>query len=317
MTTTNNKVHLTTKTSAIITWPNIMYGVFALLARCTLADSGFETTPVTTDNESTAVNNRFYSISPPLKNDLPEETIPDTNTTLKDDVYKKTLKDEVYEKTLNDEVYEKTLKDDEYEKTLKDDVYENTLKDEVYEKTLKDDVYEKTLKDELYEKTLEDEVYKKTLKDEEQSILNCIFSSIPYVGGQWLTKMARDRISDNILLESSLSFLDGGQWLLKFIAADKRSKAWILFENLERCFEDEDPPTYSKRKLIIREKFDNKQHNTFSRTEDENQYLYMNPHRKRRIARSAKYGKDTLYGFVILGFLVVGSMIAYLIYLLT
>lgn len=162
------------------------------------------------------------------------------------------------------------------------------------------------------------------IEDDAERIFNCIFSTIPYIGGKWLTKVARKRVSDNVLLEASHSFLDGGQWLLKFMDAEKSSTAGTFFNHLGLCF-DED--TYVEQDYDYDNRFRDptsiptneyeKSKASQSLNEKISSSTLLTNHRKRRLARSSGYGFDSLMGFTLLGCLVVGALIAYLIYLLT
>lgn len=153
-------------------------------------------------------------------------------------------------------------------------------------------------------------------KEEVEVILDCVFSNIPIVGGKWLTKIFRERVSDATLIEATNSFIDGGELLINLINLKPRSVPVKFFKSLSSCFEFEED--YNPHE---RAKGEGPTQSTGDSNSDEGPKAKMasstlSHQRKRRSAKGG-YGKDTLYGFSLLGLLIVGSLIAYLIYLLT
>ncbi|KAG7168782.1 uncharacterized protein LOC121866769 [Homarus americanus] len=168
--------------------------------------------------------------------------------------------------------------------------------------------------------------------DEVERVLSCIFTSVPFIGGKWLEKIVRNSYSDATLLEASHRFLDGGEFLSKFISLGTSSPAGKMLEIVSSCFEDDEMVDYKGEYL-----------SGYYQDEDEPQNPYQNPipvpdrnsrpertqydlpgaptssplqhtRRKRRLART--FGADSLLGFNLLGTLVVCSLVVYLVYLL-
>lgn len=153
-------------------------------------------------------------------------------------------------------------------------------------------------------------------KEEVEVILDCVFSTIPFVGGKWLTKVFRERVSDATLMEATNSFIDGGELLINLINLKPRSVPVKFFKALSSCFEfEEDYNPYAGEEVErpTQRKGDS---NMDEETQAKIASSTLSHQRKRRSAKGG-YGKDTLYGFSLLGLLIVGSLIAYLIYLLT
>ncbi|XP_047471245.1 uncharacterized protein LOC125026681 [Penaeus chinensis] len=153
-------------------------------------------------------------------------------------------------------------------------------------------------------------------KEEVEVILDCVFSTIPLVGGKWLTKIFRERVSDATLIEATNSFIDGGELLINLINLKPRAVPVKFFKSLSSCFDfEEDYNPYE------REERERPTQSTGDPKMDEGPKVKMASstlsHQRKRRSTKGGYGKDTLYGFALLGLLIVGSMIAYLIYLLT
>ncbi|XP_068224632.1 uncharacterized protein [Palaemon carinicauda] len=157
--------------------------------------------------------------------------------------------------------------------------------------------------------------------DMTELILNCIFSSVPYVGGKWLTKIIRGRIPDDTLMGVSYSFVEGGKLLGRIMGFDTKSPAVTFFDRLDTCF-DEDTYLADYDDVIVNDVITHDSDVTgLDGLLNTSEYQEGETRNKRRKRSSGGYkkknGKDSLIGFSILGILIVGAMIAYLIYLLT
>ncbi|XP_064080680.1 uncharacterized protein LOC135197553 [Macrobrachium nipponense] len=167
--------------------------------------------------------------------------------------------------------------------------------------TLADVIYDVTGENSIPEEEEEETEYSEEPADIAELILNCIFSSVPYVGGKWLTNLLRRAAADDTLMTASYSFVDGGKLLGRIMGLDSTSQTITFFDRLDACFEVD----------------------AYQSEHRKNGAEGFNPAMKdHRLKRSYKdknkgYGKDSLIGFSILGILIVGAMIAYLIYLLT
>ncbi|XP_042865865.1 uncharacterized protein LOC122249234 [Penaeus japonicus] len=152
-------------------------------------------------------------------------------------------------------------------------------------------------------------------KEEAEVILDCVFSNIPIIGGKWLTRIFRERVSDATLIEATNSFIDGGELLINLVNLKPRSAPVTFFKSLSACFDFEDYDLYTREEVgkYTQEKGDSRVNQG---PQAKISSSALSHQRKRRSAKGG-YGKDTLYGFSLLGLLIVGSLIAYLIYLLT
>ncbi|XP_071525252.1 uncharacterized protein [Panulirus ornatus] len=172
---------------------------------------------------------------------------------------------------------------------------------------------------------------------EAERVLDCIFSSVPFIGGKWLAQMVRHAISDATLIEAGHSFLDSGELVGRFVDLGRSSSAARMINILSTCFEDGEDDPYSSDSAAGRPEADDQRGDEYFETASntietdrepggaKNVPPYSKvktsssplPHhrRKRRLARSIGYG-DSLVGFNLLGALVVGALLIYLLHLL-
>nr|XP_045620493.1 uncharacterized protein LOC123771809 [Procambarus clarkii] len=173
--------------------------------------------------------------------------------------------------------------------------------------------------------------------DEGDRVLTCIFASVPLIGGKWLMNAAQKIFSDKTLLEASLGLLEGGELIETFIDLGSRSAASRLLKAVGNCFDsvniDYTGEPHSKPSETSIDT-DNDTQNYFSnateseragsagttplphsRTTTSSPNL---PHGRRRrwLIQQGGFGSDSLIGFNLLGLLVVGALITYLVYLL-
>lgn len=186
------------------------------------------------------------------------------------------------------------------------------------------------------EATEDEDVEQEYATPEAERVLDCILSSVPLIGGKWFTKMLRHSFSDSTLLEASHSFLDGGELVARFIDLGTTSTAAKMINILGSCFEEEDKSYTSEAasghseaegeyqndylesvsNSVERNRGPGRAGNVPPRSKVQTSSPSLPNHRKkRRLTRSTGYG-DSLLGFNLLAFLVVGALLTYLVYLL-
>ncbi|XP_063850330.1 uncharacterized protein LOC135094278 [Scylla paramamosain] len=172
----------------------------------------------------------------------------------------------------------------------------------------------------------EEEEVEEEVEQTEESI-NCLFSSVPLIGGPWLTEMVRNRFTDSSILQATRSFLLGGKMVSRMVDLGESSTASRLLVTLERCLEILEPQ--EPQESNGSEGFEAEDSNDLERTSESegtvaSDWVKASPfwsrvqeRRKRDVmARSGGYGADPLVGFNFLGFLVVGALITFLIHML-
>lgn len=185
----------------------------------------------------------------------------------------------------------------------------------------------------LYDRELEveEEAEEEEEEDEMEGKLNCVFSSVPLIGGSWLTKLARSRFADSTILQATHSFLMGGRLVSRVVDLGSSSAASRLLMTLERCLKIAEKQEPSKSSTSEGE-FEAEEVNHHDRTETNEpedaavfpEWVESSPvwsrlqgrRRKRSVARTIGYGADPLVGFNFLGFLVVGALITFLVHML-
>ncbi|XP_053645914.2 uncharacterized protein [Cherax quadricarinatus] len=165
--------------------------------------------------------------------------------------------------------------------------------------------------------------------DEGDKVLTCLFASVPYIGGKWLKEAARKSFSDEALLEASLSFLEGGELVAMFVDLGTTSAASRLLKTINNCFDghyhNEAPSGSSESRA---------EHNTdpsnhlfnevggettkppLGNKQTNSRRFFLRQRRKRTLTDTESLASDSLIGFNLLGLLVVGALITYLVYLL-
>ncbi|XP_045119486.1 uncharacterized protein LOC123509319 [Portunus trituberculatus] len=161
-------------------------------------------------------------------------------------------------------------------------------------------------------------------KEQMEESINCLFSSVPLIGGPWLTEMVRNSFTDLSILQATHSFLLGGKMVSRMVDLGTSSTASRLLVTLERCLEilePQEPVSNASEGFKLEDSNDLEQR---SETEGASDWMIMSPvwsrvqeRRKRDLeARLGGYGTDPLVGFNFLGFLVVGALITFLIHML-
>ncbi|KAK4309114.1 hypothetical protein Pmani_019220 [Petrolisthes manimaculis] len=156
-----------------------------------------------------------------------------------------------------------------------------------------------------------------------RQVLSCVFNSVPIIGGDWLGVVARLVFSDAELLEGAHSFVAGGRLLARIVDVRGSYQATRHIRFLESCLELEEYPDDTQQHS---EGYDNnnvidKENNISQSRGSKVQKLSstISHRRKKRTLQvnSSGHGTDSLVGFNLLGLLVVGALITYLVYLLT
>ncbi|KAK3872960.1 hypothetical protein Pcinc_021984 [Petrolisthes cinctipes] len=154
-----------------------------------------------------------------------------------------------------------------------------------------------------------------------RQVLSCVFNSVPIIGGDWLGVVARLVFSDAELLEGAHSFVAGGRLLARIVDVRGSYQATKLITFLESCLEIEEHPDDIQHSEGYDNNVIDKENNILQSRGSTVQKLSstISHRRKKRTLQvnSGGHGTDSLVGFNLLGLLVVGALITYLVYLLT
>lgn len=151
-----------------------------------------------------------------------------------------------------------------------------------------------------------------------RQVLSCVFNSVPIIGGEWLADLARLGFSDAELLEGTHSFVAGGRIMAKFVDLRGSHQATKLIRFLEACLQIEEHPDDIQHSEVYDKEVDNdKILQPRGSTVHKSSSTVSHRRKKRTLGNSGGYGTDSLLGFNLLGLLVVGALITYLVYLLT
>lgn len=151
-----------------------------------------------------------------------------------------------------------------------------------------------------------------------RQVLSCVFNSVPIIGGEWLADLARLGFSDEELLEGAHTFVAGGKIVAQFVDVRGSHHATKLIRFLESCLQIEEHPDDIQRSEVYDSVIDSEEILQLrGSTVRQSSSTLSHRRKKRSVSNSGGYGTDSLVGFNLLGLLVVGALITYLVYLLT